>query len=116
MVRIRRVYALPLKSDGIRVLVDRLWPRGVSKGEAHVDLWAKEIAPSDALRKWFRHDPERWQEFTRRYRRELREPEKRNALKKIRSLTRSRRVTLVFAARDLDHNNAVVLASILHRR
>lgn len=112
MVRIKRAYVAADKSDGFRVLVDRLWPRGVSKKQAHIDLWMKEIAPSDKLRKWFGHDPKRWGEFQKRYREELQEnsdllAELRQFQKKYRSLT------LIYAARDADHNQAIVLKSVL---
>jgi uncharacterized protein YeaO (DUF488 family) len=112
MVRIKRIYGAPRPSDGCRVLVDRLWPRGVSRNKAHLDLWMKQIAPSDALRKWFGHRPERWTEFQRRYRRKLRaKPE---PVRQLRQLIRRRRtLTLLFSARDARHNQAAVLRSFL---
>src|SRR5580658_1119787 len=112
MLKIKRIYEPPEKNDGFRVLVDRLWPRGVSKDRAHLDLWLKEIAPSDALRKWFGHDPERWTEFQRRYRAELR---KLTALtKEVKQLEKKHRtITLVYSARDEQHNQAVALLSYL---
>src|SRR5690606_35461795 len=94
-----------------RVLVDRLWPRGLSKDAAKVDLWLKEIAPSDALRKWFAHDPEKWQEFQKRYVAELQQNDA--ALDAVRAELRKRHVTLLYAAEDEAHNNAVVLRSYL---
>ena len=115
MVRIKRVYEMPTKADGYRVLVDRLWPRGVKKAAAHVDIWIKEVAPSDVLRKWFSHDPEKWPEFQKRYRTEL--------AKHIHQVARLRRMekqhgtlTLLYGAKDEEHNQAVVLAQVLTGR
>ena len=110
-VRLKRAYEQPSPEDGTRVLVDRLWPRGVSKAEAAIDHWAKEIAPSPELRKWFGHDPGRWQEFRRRYRREI--DGHSEELGRLRDLVRRGTVTLVFAARDEEHNDAVVLREVL---
>ena len=110
-VQIKRIYDAPEKSDGVRVLVDRLWPRGVSKKEASLDLWMKEIAPSTELRKWFNHDPERWVGFRQRYRRELRKHGK--ELAALKAQAAKRRVTLLFGARDTLHNEAVVLQAAL---
>lgn len=110
-VRIKRAYAEPQAGDGVRVLVDRLWPRGLQKERAKVDIWLKDIAPSAELRRWFGHDQRRWEEFERRYREELRENvESLNVLKVWRDLGV---VTLLFAARDEAHNNAVVLKTVL---
>jgi uncharacterized protein YeaO (DUF488 family) len=95
----------------MRILVDRLWPRGLGKAAAAIDLWIKEVAPSTALRQWFAHDPARWPEFRRRYAAELRGH--RGALAALRALARKKTVTLVFAARDEEHNDAVVLRDIL---
>jgi uncharacterized protein YeaO (DUF488 family) len=110
-VRLKRAYLPPSPEDGVRVLVDRLWPRGVRKADAAIDRWLKEIAPSTDLRRWFGHDPRRWDEFRRRYRAEL----SRNAdlLNELRALVRKGRLTLVYAARDEDHNEAVVLRDVL---
>lgn len=110
-VRLKRAYELAEATDGKRVLVDRLWPRGVSKARASVDQWMKEIAPTTELRKWFGHDPHRWGEFRRRYRMELRQ----NAplLKQLRSLARKSRVTLVYSAHDEVHNDAIVLRNVI---
>jgi uncharacterized protein YeaO (DUF488 family) len=114
MVRVRRVYDPPEPSDGFRVLVDRLWPRGLSKQAARVDLWARDLAPSDALRRWFGHDPRRWEEFRRRYRHELAQhPE---LVAQLVERARAGPVTLLFGARDAQHNNAVVLAEYLRER
>ena len=115
MIRAKRVYEPPQRSDGARVLVDRLWPRGVAKDRAKVDVWLKEIAPSDGLRKWFGHEPAKWATFRRKYRAELKE--KSELLQMIRRLERERgSVTLVYAASDTSHNNAVVLAQLLTSR
>ena len=114
MFRIKRVYEAPEPQDGFRVLVDRLWPRGLSKEKARVDSWLLEVAPSDALRKWFAHEPEKWPAFQRRYRAELKGQADR--LRSLRRLARARRVvTLVYAAADTRRNNAVVLAGLLNR-
>ncbi|MDE1930845.1 MAG: DUF488 family protein [Alphaproteobacteria bacterium] len=113
-VKLRRVYDPPSPRDGMRVLVDRIWPRGLTKRRAHIDLWLKEVAPSARLRQWFGHDPVRWTEFRRRYRAELaRNPA---ALEQLRQLARVRRITLVFGARDQRHNQAVVLKEVLAGR
>jgi len=111
VIRIKRVYDPPDPSDGLRVLVDRLWPRGLKKEEARVDEWRKELAPSDELRRWFGHDPRRWEEFQRRYRAELLEKEE--ALYGLLELAKRGKVTLVYGARDPEHNNAVVLKALL---
>ena len=111
MVRIKRIYDPPAPADGTRVLVDRLWPRGLAKDEARIDEWLKEIAPSDELRKWFGHDPARWEEFRERYRREL--EARTEILDRLRALAGKGTVTLLFAAKDEKHNNAVVLKELL---
>ncbi|MCC6105879.1 DUF488 domain-containing protein [Acetobacter sp.] len=110
-VRIRRVYEDPLPDDGARVLVDRLWPRGVSKERAHLTLWLKDIAPSTALRQWFGHAPARWDDFQRRYRAEL--AQNPDCVRQILDLAQKGPVTLLYGARDTEHNEAVVLASYL---
>jgi uncharacterized protein YeaO (DUF488 family) len=110
-IRLKRIYDLPRPDDGLRILVDRLWPRGVSKQSAAVDRWLREIAPSDSLRKWYGHEPQRWTEFRRRYREELRA--QRALVSDLRKLARRRRITLLFAAHDEKHNNAVVLRELL---
>ncbi|HYL34039.1 MAG TPA: DUF488 domain-containing protein [Stellaceae bacterium] len=113
-VQMKRAYEPPSPRDGTRVLVDRLWPRGVRKAKARIDLWLKDIAPSTELRQWFGHDPARWSEFRRRYRAELkRQPE---ALAQLRMLARQGRITLVFGARDERRNQAVVLKELLAGR
>ncbi len=113
-IRVRRVYESPSSDDGKRVLVDRLWPRGLSREAANVDDWMRDVAPSDDLRRWFGHDPARWEEFARRYRRELdARPE---ALRPLLEAAAERSVTLVYGARDERHNQAVVLLRILEER
>jgi uncharacterized protein YeaO (DUF488 family) len=109
-VFIKRVYDPPGPADGRRVLVDRLWPRGLKKQAAQIDLWLKTVAPSTELRRWFGHDPARWPEFRKRYRAELADNP---ALEELRRLARQGRVTLLYAARDPNHNNAVVLRELL---
>ncbi len=110
-IALRRVHAEPQADDGLRVLVDRLWPRGLRKADAAVDLWLREIAPSHELRRWFGHDPARWTEFRARYRDELaRRPER---LRELMAHCRRGTVTLLYAARDGDRNNAVVLLEVL---
>lgn len=110
-IRIKRVYEPPADADGKRILVDRLWPRGLSKEKAEVDVWLKEVGPSNALRKWFGHDPDRWPEFTRKYRAELKGSA---ALKELKKAAKGR-VTLVYGAKDEKHNQAIVLQKILKR-
>ena len=112
-VSLKRVYDEPEASDGKRVLVDRLWPRGLSKERARIDVWLKEIAPSNELRKWFGHDPEKFAEFRRRYKAELASETHKEALAKLREMVSQGHVTLVFAAHDSEHSNAIVLRDIL---
>lgn len=114
-VAIKRVYDQPELGDGTRILVDRLWPRGLSKERAKVDIWLKEVAPSNELRKWFGHDPEKFAEFRRRYEAELESESGQEALARMRDLARQGPVTLVFAAHDNEHNNAVVLRDLLRK-
>ena len=110
-VRLKRAYERPAAEDGTRILIDRLWPRGVKKAEAAIDQWMKDIAPSTELRKWFGHDPARWPEFRRRYAAEIhRHPDQ---LAVLRALARKGPITLVFAARDELHNDAVVLRKVV---
>lgn len=114
---LKRAYEKPARSDGFRVLVDRLWPRGVSKDTLRLNMWAKAVSPSTTLRKWFAHDPDRWQEFEKRYKAELKESEARQALAAIVDQAKHARViTLVYGAKDTEHNEAVVLRGILKRR
>lgn len=109
-VGIRRVYDPPEKNEGLRVLVDRLWPRGVRKDDLQYDLWEKDIAPSPDLRKWFGHKPERWKEFHEKYRKELASPETKERLQAVAKEAGKRRITLLYGARDPEHNHALVLA------
>lgn len=110
-IKLKRAYGTPGADDGTRILIDRLWPRGVAKVNAAIDLWAKDIAPSTALRRWFGHDPARWQEFRRRYADEIHRH--RDRLDELRALAQRGRITLVFAAHDEIHNDAIVLRDIL---
>ena len=110
-LRLKRAYAPPSREDGKRILVDRLWPRGVKKADAAIDHWAKELAPSAGLRAWFAHDLARWDEFRRRFRAELQGEQA--ALEGLRALARQGKVTLIYAAHDEAHNNAVVLRDVL---
>ncbi|MCH4023854.1 MAG: DUF488 domain-containing protein [Acetobacter sp.] len=111
-IRVRRVYDPLMPDDGARVLVDRLWPRGVSKEHAHLTLWLKEVAPSTALRNWFDHDPAKWDEFRKRYLAEL--DANSSAVSQIAALAEQGPVTLLYGARDTQHNEAVVLAAYLN--
>jgi uncharacterized protein YeaO (DUF488 family) len=113
-IRIKRVYEEPDHEDGTRILVDRLWPRGLTKEKAKVDLWLKDVAPSTELRKWFAHDPARWTEFQTRYREELKS--NKEPLSLLEQATAKGTVTLVYGARDQQHNEAVVLQRILKPR
>ncbi|MEO8972195.1 MAG: DUF488 domain-containing protein [Ktedonobacteraceae bacterium] len=108
-IAIKRVYDEAAKDDGTRILVDRLWPRGLSKERAHIDVWLKDLAPSNELRKWFGHDPEKFTEFRSRYKAELASGEAIDALGRLYELAMQGPVTLVYAAHDTEHNNAVVL-------
>ena len=112
-IRLKRVYDKPAKSDGHRVLIDRLWPRGVKKNQARIDQWLKDIAPSTKLRKRFGHDPSRWMEFKKRYAAELDDCHE-QAEKLVRE-ARKRTVTLLFSAKDIEHNNAVALKEYIEQ-
>lgn len=114
MIQLKRVYEKPSRNDGLRILVDRLWPRGLTKERAALDSWLKDVAPSRELRKWFGHDPAKWKEFQVRYRKELRE--KKDALKLLKEKGKEHTVTLVYGARDEEHNEALVLKKILEDR
>lgn len=114
MIKLKRVYEKPEKADGLRILVDRLWPRGLTKAKARLDLWPKEIAPSTELRKWFGHDPEKWKEFQRRYRAELKSHP--DEVKLIKGKAREGTVTLLYGARDQEHNEALVLQQLLEKK
>lgn len=111
-INIKRIYEPAVKEDGFRILVDRLWPRGISKKESRVDLWLKDIAPSTKLRKWFAHEPEKWADFQKKYYKELERNKKQVEL--ICDMALDRTVTLVYAAKDTEQNNAVALNKFLH--
>jgi uncharacterized protein YeaO (DUF488 family) len=113
-VSYRRIYDDASPDDGLRVLVDRLWPRGIRKDDAHLDEWMRDIAPSTELRRWYGHDPDRYVEFRRRYLAELREPERRQAVGQLREAAGHSHTTLLTAARDLEHSEAAVLAHWLN--
>jgi uncharacterized protein YeaO (DUF488 family) len=110
----KRAYEKPGERDGMRLLVDRIWPRGVSKDEAHIDRWYKDLAPSTELRKWFNHDPQKWQEFKKKYFQELKG--KSEALGELLEMVHRGRITLVYGAKDQQHNNAVALKEYLENR
>jgi uncharacterized protein YeaO (DUF488 family) len=112
-VALKRVYDEPAASDGTRVLVERLWPRGLSKERAHIDLWLKDVAPSTELRQWFHHDPQKFPEFRRRYEAELKSEGAQEALAKLREIAKQGQLTLVFAAHDAEYSNARVLHDLL---
>jgi uncharacterized protein YeaO (DUF488 family) len=112
-VRVRRAYEEPEPDDGTRVLVDRLWPRGLSKAKAALDQWCKNVAPSGELRTWYNHDPDRFQEFSRRYQQELRDPERAEALEQLRGLAAEGPLTLLTATKRADISEATVLAGLL---
>lgn len=114
-IHIKRAYEAPAKEDGMRILVDRLWPRGLSREKLRLDLWLKEVAPSPGLRKWFGHDPDKWPELKRRYREELSGGEQAEALASLRALAAKGPVTLVYAARDEVHNHALLLKESLEQ-
>jgi uncharacterized protein YeaO (DUF488 family) len=114
MIQTKRIYDEPEKKDGFRILVDRLWPRGLSKDRAHLDLWLREVAPSDALRKWFGHDQARWDEFKRRYFKEL--ADKKEAIESIALKASQGSVTLLYGAKDEECNNAVALQEFIGQR
>lgn len=115
MVKIKRIYEKPAREDGRRVLVDRLWPRGMKREAARIDAWMKDVAPSDALRKWFGHEPEKWSEFQRRYRGEL--AKKKEMIAELKKMEKQHgTLTLLFGAKDEEHNQAVALARILKAR
>lgn len=113
-VMVKRIYAVAAKPDGFRVLVDRLWPRGISKSDAKLDLWLPDLGPSTALRQWFKHDPAKWEEFQRRYHAELKQ--KTALLASITEQAKTRTMTLLYSAKDEQHNQAVVLRSFLTTR
>ena len=115
MIKIKRIYDPVSKDDGKRILVDRLWPRGVKKEKAAIDEWLKDIAPSDELRKWFSHDPEKWQEFKKRYKKELSDSDKIDLIKKLKAEAKKGTITFLFAAKDTEHDNAMVLKEVMSK-
>jgi len=110
-IQTKRIYEEKQSGDGTRILVDRMWPRGISKDKAGIDKWEKELAPSGELRKWFAHDPGKWNEFKKRYAQELKK--KYELLKELKSLSEKNQITLIYAAKDQEHNNAVALKEYL---
>ncbi len=113
MIKIKRIYDPASPDDGKRIYIDRLWPRGMKKEEVKIDEWLKEISPSDALRKWFGHDPSKYGEFKRRYKKELEEHSE--TLERIKKEAKKKRVTILFSAKDVEHNNATVMRELLSR-
>lgn len=116
MIQIKRVYEVPEKSDGVRLLVDRLWPRGIKKTKLTLDEWIKDLAPSDEIRKKFGHDRENWKEFKTEYLKELRKPEAKEKIEEIAKVARKMNLTLLYSARDEEYNNARVLKEVLDRK
>jgi uncharacterized protein YeaO (DUF488 family) len=114
MIKLKRAYEKPAKDDGERILVERLWPRGLTKLEAKIDLWLKEIAPSTELRRWFGHDPDKWDEFRLRYQKELKQKD--DLIKLLKRKAKAGTITLIYAARDEEHNGALVLQRFLQNR
>lgn len=112
IIEIKRIYEAPEKTDGFRILIDRLWPRGIKKEDAAIDLWLKEIAPSNTLRKWFNHDAEKWPEFQKRYAQEL--EDKQDLIDEIKEKAKNENVTFLFGSKEMEHNNAVALLNIIH--
>ena len=112
-VALKRAYDEPRASDGTRVLVERLWPRGISKEHAHIDLWLKDVAPSNELRKWYNHDLQKFQEFRRRYENELQSEAAQEALTRLREIAKQEQLTLIFATRDTEHSSAAILQDLL---
>ena len=116
MISIKRAYEPPARGDGVRILVDRLWPRGIKKEAAQIERWMRELGPSHELRRSFGHDPSRWQDFRRRYLVELKRPEVQPLLDELLQLARRGRLTLVYGAKDEEHNQAVVLKELLETK
>jgi uncharacterized protein YeaO (DUF488 family) len=114
MLKLKRAYETASRTDGFRVLVERLWPRGVTKGQARLDLWLKDVAPSTQLRKWFNHDPAKWKDFQARYAAELKD--KTEPLRLLKEKSKQGDMTLVYAAKDEKHNGALVLKTLLERQ
>jgi uncharacterized protein YeaO (DUF488 family) len=116
MIAIKRVYDPPSRADGARIMVDRLWPRGIKKEDAHVEKWMRDLGPSNELRQFFGHDPARWREFHKRYLIELKRPEAKALLTELEKIAGNGTLTLVYGAKDHEHNQAVVLKELLDRR
>ena len=114
MIKLKRIYEPPSDEDGVRILVERLWPRGISKEKAKVDEWMKEIAPSQELRQWFKHDPAKWEDFQKLYRKEL--DQNQELVKELKRRAKGKTVTFVYAARDEEHNSALLLKKYLSKR
>lgn len=115
MIKLKRIYEEYEPEDGYRILVDRLWPRGIKKEGSHIDLWLKDLGPSDELRKWFNHDPAKWQEFKKKYHGEL--SHKKDLLNEIRNAEKeNKKVTILYGAKDTEHNQAVVIAEMLYKK
>jgi uncharacterized protein YeaO (DUF488 family) len=114
MIQLKRAYEEPSKGDGERILVERLWPRGLTKEKASIDLWLKDVAPTPELRKWFGHDPSRWKQFEQRYWKELKSHEE--AVDLLRSKAKKHRITFIYAARDEEHNGALALKQFIERK
>jgi uncharacterized protein YeaO (DUF488 family) len=115
-MRLARIYDPPQPADGVRVLADRLWPRGVRKDDPRIDRWIKDVAPSSDLRRWYNHDPDRYDEFVARYEHELTEPQAAQALAELRQLAHDKRITLLTSAKDVEHGHLVVLKRLLEKR
>jgi uncharacterized protein YeaO (DUF488 family) len=111
MIKLKRAYEKPTKDDGERILVERLWPRGLTKLQARIDLWMKEVAPSTELRRWFGHDPEKWEEFRHRYQKELKHKD--DLIELLKRKSKAGTITLIYAARDEEHNGPLVLKRFL---
>jgi uncharacterized protein YeaO (DUF488 family) len=113
MIKLKRAYEKHAKDDGERILVERLWPRGLTKQGAKIDLWLKDVAPSAELRRWFGHDPDKWDEFRKRYQKELKD--KNDLIKLLKRKAKAGAITLIYSARDEEHNSALVLKQFLRR-
>src|SRR5215475_2285067 len=113
MIKLKRAYEKPARDDGERILVERLWPRGLTKQGAKIDLWLKDVAPSAELRRWFGHDPDKWDEFRKRYQKELKDKD--DLIKLLKRKAKAGAITLIYAARDEEHNSALVLKQFLRR-
>ena len=113
MINLKRAYEKPARDDGERILVERLWPRGLTKQGAKIDLWLKDVAPSAELRRWFGHDPDKWDEFRKRYQKELKDKD--DLIKLLKRKAKAGAITLIYSARDEEHNSALVLKQFLRR-